>query len=227
VYRSGGDVLHKLNLLQPHFVVVGSGCWNDIDTIAGACAPVQPLIIMRDMSDNLIDQSPEQVMDQMATVAAQKFYKRIAFHLLNESYSNVEKARDWELRAIKHAHACKFPTVALNLAYGNDPPLQYKEVAEASKYIGPHLYDGWEEDKNKWVDRIYTSRRYAGNWMADFTHKMIATEVGIESFPSPGYPRGWRDMGLSEEVVKNRMLANSLHWKQDGLLGVCWFTLAD
>lgn len=214
-------MLEKLRLLQPHFVVVGSGSWNDIDAIAGACG-TNPLIIMRDMTENLIDLTPEQVMDNMAAVTARQFYKKRAFHLLNENYiGDVERSKSWELRAINIAQA---PTVALNLSYGSDPDPRYKDVAEASEYIGPHLYDGWIEAENKWVDRIHTSRRYAANWLNDYRHKIIATEVGIESFPGTGQRRGWHDMGLSEGAVKDRLMANAMEWHADGLLGACWFT---
>ena len=230
VYAYGGEVEAKLRLLQPHFVVVGSGCWNDADAIAGACAPVQPLLILRDMTENLIDLAPETVMDRMATVANLLYYKKIAFHLLNEQYGDVERAKNWELRAITFAQV---PTVALNGAYGNDPDNRFREVAEESTYVGWHLYDGWLEDQEQpdWVAREYTSRRYAGGHLPDVNwpdwwprEKHISTEIGVEKHPGTGQRRGWHDIGLSEEVVKNRILANSMHWKVDGILGACWFT---
>jgi hypothetical protein len=231
VYRSGGDVLHNLSLLQPHFVVVGSGAWNDIDAIAGACnvspAKVEPLIIMRDMRNDLLSQPPEQVIDNMDIIARQLYYKKVAFHLLNESYSDAPRAATWERRAIFTARPLNRPTVALNLAYGNDLAPEFREIAELSTFNGPHLYDGFEESKGQFVDRIYTSRRYLGwpSWWDRSKH--ISTEIGIEAFPSPGHPKGWIDIGLSEELVTQRMLENAGLWKQDGLLGVCWFTLAD
>ena len=227
IYRWGGDVEAKVRLLKPHYVVVGSGAWNDIDAIAGACAPVAPLIVMRDMTENLIDLLPEFVISEMAVVASRKFYRKVAFHLLNESYSDVEKAKAWELKAIAYCQKLHLPgTVALNGAYGNDPDDRFKDVAELSKLVGWHLYDGFRENGSGYVDRVHTSRRYLrDSWPRWWPrNKHIATEVGIEAFPATGQRSGWADMGIPEATVSLRILENAVHWKADGLLGTCWFT---
>lgn len=224
VYRSGGDVLAKLQLLKPHFIVVGEGAWNDAGSIAFACHPVKPLLIYRAMAGNLIDQNPTDVCARIIAGTRWAHYENVAVHLLNEQYNDVMKARAWELEAIGYCKSQGYKTVALNLSYGKDPDPRFKDVADEATYIGPHLYDGYEEDKQRFVDRNFTSRRYATNWLADYTHKYIATECGIESFPGTGQRRGWHDMGLTEKVTQNRMLANALEWKADGV-NVCYFTL--
>lgn len=223
VYYFDANVGHKLSLLQPHFVVVGSGCWNDIDAIAAACPP-DCTFILRNMADNLIDWNVADVVNGMLEVAHKHPTLNVVAHALNERYNDVPKALQWELSFIERCHDNGLKTICLNGAYGNDPDPRYKAVAGASDYIGWHLYDGCDEDKQAYVDRIHTSRRYAANWLVDYAHKYIATEVGIESFPGTGQRRGWHDMGLSEVAVKDRMMANAMEWYADGLLGACWFT---
>lgn len=224
LYRWGGDVEAKVRLLQPHFVVVGSGCWNDLPAVAAACPP-GATFILRDMRDNLIEHDPEGVAEAMFQTASPYGYNRFIAHALNESHSPfTQRANDWELRFIINCHDRGLKTICLNGAYGNDPDPRYKAVAGASDYIGWHLYDGYDESKQAYVDRIHTSRRYASNWLVDYVHKHIATETGIESFPGTGSRRGHHDMGLSEVAVKDRMMANAMEWYADGLLGACWFT---
>lgn len=225
VYRWGGDVEAKVRLLNPHFVVVGSGCWNDLPAIAAAC-PRDCTFILRDMTEDLIAQDPERVSETIFRAASRNGlpYNRCVAHALNEQYTNAERARDWELRFITNCHDRGIRTVCLNLAYGNDPSPLFKPVADRTDLIGNHLYDGWiEGDPGDFVGRIHTSRRYAANWLNDYRHKIMSTEVGIESFPGTGQRRGHHDMGLSEVAVKDRMMANAMEWYADGLLGVCWF----
>jgi hypothetical protein len=216
----------KLRLLQPGHVVAGNGIWNDLPAIIAACP--KATIILRNMEDDLIDWNVADVLGPMIAIAGRYPNTRFIAHGLNEQYSDVPRAAQWEWAFIVGSHDYDLPTVCLNLAYGNDPHPQFKGIANASDYIGPHLYDGYMEDvvgpETQYVDRKYTSRRYASNWLADYTHKIIATEVGIESFPGTNTRRGWHDMGLSEQAVTERMLENARIWAEDGLRGACWFT---
>jgi hypothetical protein len=228
-YRWGGDVEAKVRALQPHFVVIGDGAWNDLSGEHGiiAACPNDATFILRNMADNLIDWNVADVVNGMLQVAHR--YPDIPFvaHALNEAYqSEPAKAGQWEISFIDRCHDYGLRTICLNGAYGNDPFTILKVVAQRSDFIGWHAYDGWLEtiEVPRFVDRIYTSRRYASNWLWDYREKMIATEVGVEAYPATGHRRGWHDMGLSEQVVADRMVENAHQWKRDGLLGACWFT---
>lgn len=226
VYRYGGDVEAKLKALQPHFVVLGNGCWNDVPAIAQAC-PVDCTFILRNMADNLIDWPIVDVVNGMLHIAHRYPYIRFVAHALNETHmGNVQRTFDWEWAFVAKCHDYGLPTICLNGPYGNDPAPAYKRLAAETDYIGWHMYDGWQEEltSTSFVQRIDTSQRYRSNWLNDFRHKLLPTEVGIESFPGTGQRRGWHDMGLSEQMVAERMVENAKLWHADGLLGAAYFT---
>ena len=232
IYRFGGDVAARLVLLRPHVLVVGEGCWNDLPAIAASCPP-GCIFILRDMSDNLIDQDAGTVAWKIHLVSAANPGLDCVLHALNESYGDAGRARAWELRFLDACDAIGEAACCLNGAYGNDPDPSFEAIARRAYLIGWHGYEGWAEDVGQWVDPNYTVFRYRHNrpevrwptWWDEVRWKHVMTEVGFESFPGTGQRRGWRDMGLSEGDVQQRVLQNALEFVADGGAGQCSFTL--
>jgi len=118
-------------------------------------------------------------------------------------------------------------------SYGNDPDEALRPVAEQSNYVGWHLYESWEDNFMQWGVDLYTSRRYDGIGLSDNhwpswwpRRKHIATETGVERKPERGRV-GWSaDGGPSEANVQQLFLNLAAPWKDDGILGACWYCLA-
>lgn len=227
LYRAGGDVYELLRLLKPGHVVVGRDAWNNLQDIADAC-PLETKFILRNGPgpDDTLDTPPTELAAPLIEMALRYPQLKIVAHGYNEQHiDDPPKTAAQELRFIQKCFDYAIETICLNGPFGNDPSNLYREIAFASTYVGWHLYDLWSPTANDFVSDIWTSRRYLNAntwpswWDAQIRAKHIPTEVGIED-------GGWRKLGITEEKVRNRMIRNARAWKEDGLIGACWFTIA-
>ena len=226
IYHFDATIAARLRLLQPSHLVVGEGVWFALRDIADIVGP-ECLLILRDVLGATLTNQPGVIASRIEIAAKSSgVFEQCIAHGLNEEYSLAERAAPWELSFIRHCHRLGLPTICLNGAVGNDPPDVLRYVAEASDFVGWHCYDFWDIDLQQWMDRVHSSRRYArDSWPAWWPrHKHIPTEVGVEAFPPQGRA-GWQALGIPAETVKYRIFDNISRWKEDGLLGSCWFTL--
>jgi hypothetical protein len=229
--RYDAEAAELLRLGEPPVVLVGTAAWDHVGEIHAACG-TNPWVILRwvELHGNTTWPA-EMVAERLAREARRWPHIRCILHGLNEPDVSGIPACDavvaWELTFIRRCHELGYPTICLNLAYGNPPGdememllrmQRLRPVHDASDWVGLHLY--MHHDAGGWGDYRYYSQRYRlwPHWFD--TGKLISTETGVES-------PGWRTQGLSEREVTRRMLENSRAWHNDGVAAAVWFLLAN